>query len=315
MLLSIWPRLDQPWADVLDLARFCDREGWHTLYVEDHFIGHPAAAEREPLLEATATLSALAAATGRIRLGTLVLSVTYRHPAVIANWAATLDHVSNGRLTLGLGAGWQESEHTAYGLPLGPPGERVDRFVEGLRVVRGLLERERTTLAGRYFQVVDAVSEPKPLQAKVPVLVGAKQNRMLGVVARYADVWNMWSTPSVFAERAGVLDARCERIGRDPATISRSTQALLRITDDRADAERFAAEHAPRPCLAGPVGTVAEGIAAYAQVGVGEFIVVDSDLGTGAEREDTLSALRVALAGVLIPDAGPAHGTGAPARG
>ncbi len=297
MRLSIWPGLDQPWADVLDLARYADREGWHTLYVEDHFIGHPAPAEREPLLEATATLSALAVATERIRLGTLVLSVTYRHPAVIANWAATLDHVSNGRLTLGLGAGWQQSEHTAYGLPLGPPGERVDRFVEGLQVVRGLLETERTTVAGRYYQLRDAVSEPKPVQAKVPILVGAKQDRMLGVVARYADAWNMWSTPDTLAERGRVLDAHCERIGRDPSTLARSTQALLRITDDVAEAERFVAENAPRPCLAGTTDVVADAIVSYAAVGADEFIVVDAGLGTGAERADTLSALRAAVLG------------------
>ncbi|MEO7069243.1 MAG: LLM class flavin-dependent oxidoreductase [Nostocoides sp.] len=300
MRLSIWPGLDQPWHDVLDLARFADRAGWDTLYVEDHFIGHPASSERDPLLEATASLSAIAAATDRIRLGTLVLSVTYRHPAVIANWAATLDHVSGGRLTLGLGAGWRESEHTAYGLPLGRPGARVDRFVEGLQVVRGLLESERTTVEGRYYQVRDAVSEPKPIQAKVPILVGAKQNRMLGVVARYADGWNMWSTPATLAERAAVLDAHCGRIGRDPASIARSTQALLRITDDPAAAERFVASNAPRPCLAGSTDMVADAIGSYAAVGVDEFIVVDSDCGTGAQREDTLSALRAAVLERLV---------------
>lgn len=295
MRLSIWPGLGQPWSDVLDLARFCDREGWDTVYVEDHFIAHGAEDDLDPLLEATASLSAIAAATERIRLGTLVLSVTYRHPAVIANWAATLDQVSAGRLTLGLGAGWQEDEHTAYGLPLGPPGERVDRFVEGLQVVRGLLETERTTVDGRYYQVRDAVSEPKPVQTRVPILIGAKQNRMLGVVARYADEWNMWSTPATLAERTSVLVAHCERFGRDPATIARSTQALLLVTDDPARAEHFVTSNAPRPCIAGSTDVVADAIVSYAAVGVDEYIVVGDDFGTGAEREDTLSALRTAV--------------------
>lgn len=297
MRLSIWPGVDQPWQDLLDLARYADRAGFDTLYVEDHFVTPHD--ERAPLLEATACLSALGAATERIGLGTLVLSVTYRHPAVIANWAAALDHISGGRLVLGLGTGWQEVEHEQYGLRLGPPGERVERFVEGLRVVEGLLGQSHTTVEGRYFTVREAVCEPKPLQERVPILVGAKGDRMLGVVARHADRWNMWSLPDRLAERGAVLDAQCERIGRDPATIQRSTQTLLCVTDDAARVEEFRARSGARPALAGSAESVAEQIAAYEAVGLDEFIVVDDGMGRGAEREDTLDALLESLRPVL----------------
>lgn len=296
MRLSIWPGLDQPWTDVLDLARFADRGGWDTFYVEDHFVTHPPGDLDDPLLEATATLAAVAAVTERIHLGTLVLSVTYRHPTVIANWAAALDQISGGRVVLGLGAGWQEDEHARYGIRLGPPGERVDRFVEGLRIVRGMLETERTTVEGTWFTVHDAICEPKPVQAHLPILVGAKQPRMLGVVARYADRWNLWASPEVLAERGRVLDAHCERVGRDPATIERSAQAMLCVTADPARSAAFLADSGPRARLAGTPEQVAEQIHSYAAVGLDEFIVVvDAGFGRGAEREDTLSALHEAF--------------------
>ena len=296
MRFSIWPDLDEPWPELRAVVTHADATGWDTVYVEDHFITHSA--PQSPLLEATGTLAALAAATERIKLGTLVLSVTYRHPAVIANWAATVDQLSAGRLVLGLGAGWEEHEHAAYGLSLGSPGERVDRFVEGLAVVQGLLTQPRTTVEGRFFQVRDAACEPKPHQEHVPILVGAKGPRMLGVVAEHADRWNMWGSAAQVAEKSAVLDAHCERLGRDPKSVERSTQAMLSVTDDPATARGFLDQHGVtgRAAIAGPAAEVADRVAAYAEVGVDEFIVLTSDLGRGAERLDTLDALRAALA-------------------
>ena len=296
MRFSIWPDLDEPWPELRALVAHADATGWDTVYVEDHFITH--AAPQSPLLEATGTLAALAAATERIKLGTLVLSVTYRHPAVIANWAATVDQLSAGRLVLGLGAGWEEHEHAAYGLALGSPGERVDRFVEGLAVVQGLLTQPRTTVEGRFFQVRDAACEPKPHQDHVPILVGAKGPRMLGVVAEHADRWNMWGSAAQVADKAAVLDAHCERLGRDPKSIERSTQTMVCVTDDPARARGFLDEHGAtgRAAIAGPAAEVADQVASYAEVGVDEFIVLTSELGRGDERLDTLDALQVALA-------------------
>ena len=300
MRFSIWPSLSQPWADVLDAARHAESTGWDGVYVADHFMGDGGGfgAPETPMLEATAVLAALARDTERVRLGSLVFGVTYRHPAVLANWAATTDHLSDGRLVLGLGAGWQENEHEQYGIELGTPGERITRFEEALRVIRGLLGEARTTVAGRYYTVTDALAEPKPLQAPLPLLVGGKGDRMLGVVARHADEWNMWSRPEQFASRSADLDVRCEREGRNPSTIRRSTQALVFVVDDAATGRDLVERVAPRPAIAGPPAAMAELMGAYRDAGVDEFIVPDNTLGGGTRRAEALDSLQAAFATV-----------------
>jgi alkanesulfonate monooxygenase SsuD/methylene tetrahydromethanopterin reductase-like flavin-dependent oxidoreductase (luciferase family) len=299
--LSLWPSTSQPWADLLSVARHVDDRGWHGLYVADHFMGDGASfgAAHAPWLEATAVLGALAGATDRVRLAPLVLSATYRHPAAVANWAATVDHASGGRLTLGLGAGWQLNEHEQYGIELGTPGERVARFDEYLAVVQGLLADEVTSLAGEWFTVLDARCEPKPVQRPLPVLVGAKGERMLGIVARRADQWNRWSSPAEMLVAAEVLARHCDQIGRDPASIHRSTQALVMVTDDAAAARAFVESVAPRAAVAGPPEAFADQVGAWAAAGVDEVIVPDWLLGTGAERSDHLDALHAAAAPLL----------------
>ncbi len=290
MLLSLWPGVDGDWADIAAAARYADAGGWHALYVEDHFFDDSA--PLAPLHDVTATVAALAALTERIRLATLVLSVTHRHPAVIANWASTVDHVSGGRFTLGLGAGWSEPEHTAYGLALGTPGERVHRFAEAVEVIDGLLHQERTTVHGHWFDVTDATAPPHPVQPRMPLLFGAKGNRMLGLTARFADEWNAWSSPESLRERMAALDHACERHDRDPATVHRSTQALVFVSDDPARVGEVRAEHSgARAILAGSAAQVVEQLGAYQRVGADEFIVPTFLMGTGAEREDALSAL------------------------
>jgi probable F420-dependent oxidoreductase len=300
MRFSVWPSLTQPWSDVLDAASHADATGWDGVYLADHFMGDASAAfpEQIPTLEATAALAALATATTRVRLSPLVLGITYRHPAVLAKWAATVDHVSGGRLLLGVGAGWQENEHERYGIPLGPPGERVARFEEALLILRGMLSEPLTTVEGRHYDVRDAVAEPKPVQARLPLLIGAKGDRMLGLVARHADEWNMWSSPEQFAERAAVLAGRCERIDRDPATIARSTQALFFVVDDPAKGADLVQRVAPRPAVAGTPAQIAEAAAAYRDAGVDELIVPDFTLGAGARRRDALDALAEAFEGL-----------------
>lgn len=158
MRFSIWGQTNQSWTDLLDIAQYADGGSWRAFYAADHFMAHSDTAEqRTDFHEATAIFAALAAATSRIRLAPLVLSMTFRHPAVLANWAATVDHVSQGRFTLGLGAGWQENEHQRYGLELGKPGPRVDRFSEGLQVITGLLNEQATTVNGAYYQLAEAI--------------------------------------------------------------------------------------------------------------------------------------------------------------
>ena len=293
MRFSVWPNLMQPVDDVLGVAGHADRTGWDGVWVADHFMGDgggfgPA---ENPTLEATAVLSALAVTTERARLGPLVLGSTYRHPAVVANWAATTDVLSGGRLVLGVGAGWQTNEHEQYGIDLPAVGDRVDRFRETCEVLNGLLRSDRTTFDGRWFHVTDALCEPKPVQDPLPLLVGGKGDRMLGIVARYADEWNMWGLPAVIAERGAVLDRRCESIGRDPSTVRRSTQALLLPTDDDPAAQRFLDAVAPRAAVAGSWERITQVVGEWRDAGVDEVIVPDSPLGRGARRLELLDGL------------------------
>ncbi len=293
MRFSIWPNLQQPWADVLEVATHAEATGWDGVYLADHFMGDGVSfgTADTPTLEATAGLAALATATSRVRLGSLVLGMTYRHPAVLAKWAATTDHASGGRLLLGVGTGWQQNEHDQYGIRLGPPGERIARFEEGCRILLGLLREPRTTVAGEHYRVTDAVAEPKPVQQPLPLLIGGKGDRMLGVVARCADEWNMWGLAPAIAERSAVLERRCEAIDRDPASIRRSAQALVRLTDDPSEAERFLTRTGGRAAVAGPAAAVVDAAAALRDVGLDELIVPDFALGRGQARLERMDAL------------------------
>ena len=247
-------------------------------------------AEETPTFEATALIGALAGATQRVRLGTLVLGATYRHPAVLASWAATIDHASEGRLLLGIGAGWQENEHQQYGIGLGGPRERLDRFDEYAQVLLGLLRAPRTTVRGQHYEVVDAISEPKPVQQPLPILIGGKGDRMLRLVARYADEWNMWGLAPVIAERRAALDRACERAGRDPAEIRTSAQALVLLTDDPAAAARFV-ESTPRAAIAGMPDQLASAVADWQEIGLDELIVPDFLLGRGQQKLEAMDAI------------------------
>lgn len=296
MRFSVWPNLQQPVDDVVAIARHAEATGWDGVWVADHFMGDDGGfgPVETPTLEATAVLAALAVATERVRIGSLVLGATYRHPAVVANWAATVDHLSGGRLVLGLGAGWQVNEHEQYGIELPLVGDRVTRFEEVCAVVRSLLAEERTTFEGRWFRLRDAVCEPKPARP-LPLLVGGKGDRMLGIAGRWADEWNMWSRPEVLAERGAVLDRACEAAGRDPRSVHRSTQALVRITDDEAAASRFVEAVAPRAAFAGPAERFAELVGAWAEVGVDEVVVPDFAMGPAERTLDALDAIAAAV--------------------
>lgn len=293
MRFSFWTNTSQPWSDLVDGVTHAEQTGWDGVYVADHFMadaGGPFPADL-PMFEATAALSALASMTERVRLAALVFGITYRHPAVLAKWAATTDHISDGRLLLGLGAGWQENEHEQYGIALGPPGQRVDRFAEALQVVRGLLDDDTTTVEGDHYTVRDAIAWPKPVQRHLPILVGATGPRMLGVVARHADEWNMWSLAPALAERRAVLNQKCEAIGRDPGEIATSTQALFFVLDNNDDAETWIKMVEGRPCVAGTADRIAQSVAAWRDAGVDEVIVPDFTLGTGTQRADALDTI------------------------
>ena len=222
--VSIVLDLGRSWPEVLEIARAAEVAGVHAIYVPDHFMQHTAddSGQDAPMLESWTTLTALASVVVRARLGTLVLGATYRHPAVVANMAATLDHVTGGRVVLGLGTGWQADEHHAYGIALPPAGRLSDHFEEHTRAIHSLLRRDRTTLVGEHVTLRDAPCRPAPLQHPLPLLVGGGgERRTMRVAATYADAWHTWATPDELARKNRVLDAHCSDLGRDPAEIRR----------------------------------------------------------------------------------------------
>lgn len=215
------------WADMLAVWRAADEiDIYESGWTFDHF--YPIFSDPTgPCLEGWTTLTALAQATRRLRLGTMVTGVHYRHPAVLANMAATLDIISGGRLELGIGAGWNEEESGAYGIELGTIGERMDRFEEACQVLIGLLSRETTDFDGKFYRLTNARNEPKgPQRPHPPICIGGNgEKRTLRITARYAQHWNFVAgTPAEFIRKRDVLAAHCADIGRDPKEITLSAQ-------------------------------------------------------------------------------------------
>ncbi len=230
------------WPNLVDFWTEADRiEQFFACWAFDHF--YPLGGNDDgDCFEAWTVLSALAALTSRIRVGLMVASNTYRHPAVHAKIAATLDHVSGGRLEIGLGAGWFEPEHRAYGIELPPLGRRFDMFEEGLEVIHRLLTEESVDFEGRHYRLAGAYCNPKPLQRpRPPIVVGGRgEQRLIPAAARWADHWNYPSHDEHFRRKIAVLHEACRAIGRDPTTVEVSTQ--VRATDDpNATAARVAA--------------------------------------------------------------------------
>lgn len=218
------------WADMLQLWREADQmEVFESAWNWDHF--YPLAPPHDgPNLEGWTTLAALAQATSRIRVGAMVNGMHHRHPAVTANMAATLDYISEGRFELGMGAGWNFMESDAYGIELGSPRERSDRFEEGMEVIVALLEQATTTFAGDYYRLTEARCEPKPLQPHIPIVIGGKgRKRTMRTAARFADQWDglFPESPAEFAELSDVLDEHCAAVARDPGEIARSIHLPL----------------------------------------------------------------------------------------
>lgn len=287
MKFSLWPGNDRTPAVVLDEARAADQAGWHGVWLADHYMpntpdGAPA---RGDAYECWSLLPAIAAVTSRVRVGTLVSPTSVHHPALLAKRAATLDHLSAGRMVLGLGAGWQVNEHHAYGIELEPPGKRVSRFEEAIAVITALLSQDSTTFHGACYEITSAPCDPKPVQSPLPVLVGTRSPRMMRITARHASEWNTWGTPEVAAANREKLLAACEQVGRDPATIWASVNALIGL-----DA---AAPPPGRAALHGSAERLRDQLGQYAQRGFEEFILPDWNLSRDpSELADSLARLK-----------------------
>ena len=234
---------DTTWADMLAVWQAADEiDLFESAWTFDHFYPIFTDDVSGPCMEGWITATALAQATRRLRVGVLVTGLPYRHPAVLANMAATLDIVSGGRLELGIGAGWNEVEAKAYGIDLHATlTERFDAFDEGCQAIIGLLTNEQTTFAGRYVQLTDAYCNPKPVQRPhPPICIGGRgERRTLRSVARFAQHWNYPGGPvEEFAAKFDVLRAHCADLGRDPSEITVSTH--LRGTADASSSRRSA---------------------------------------------------------------------------
>ena len=216
------------WPELLARVRETEALGFDGLFLVDHFFGLFDVSE--PTHEAYTMLAALAPFTQRMRLGVMVCGNMYRHPAFLLKQAISVDHISGGRVDFGVGAGWLEREHEAYGFPYPTARERVDRFAEALEIWDLLQRQERTTYEGAHYRLLDAPFEPKSLQQpRLPVLIGGSGPRMLRLTARHADIWNMVATPEEGAAVNRRLSAICEEIGRDPASLVRSVSPSINL--------------------------------------------------------------------------------------
>jgi alkanesulfonate monooxygenase SsuD/methylene tetrahydromethanopterin reductase-like flavin-dependent oxidoreductase (luciferase family) len=250
-----------PFETLVERWQYFERLGFDSVWDCDHF-NQPSRPDG-PYFESWTLLAALAARTTRIRVGVLVSSNTFRHPALLAQQAVTLDHVSNGRLELGLGAGWFVPEHERFGLPFPPPGERVGRFREAVEIVDSLLRHEATTFEGRYYRVTEASLRPAPLQKpRPPLTLGAHRPRMLRICAEYADSWNSFGTVEEMRERNELLDQACAAVGREPREIRRSFYGW---------ASQMKAQGLPDPWQS--TAAFEDVVGRYLAVGIGEFVI------------------------------------------
>jgi F420-dependent oxidoreductase-like protein len=250
------------------LWRRIEELGFDWISIWDHFYAADATGDPH-CLEAITAHTALAATTERVLCGSLVYSAGYRHPAVLANAMATLDQVAHGRTVLGLGGGWLRNEYDAYGLHYGSAGERLRMLEEYVQCVRGLLTQERTTFAGTFFQLTEAQCEPKP-SGRLPIWIGGGGEKVtLRIAAQYADGWNVpFVPPEAWAHKAAVLDAHCERLGRDPATITKSVNLGMAFTDEELRRQFGPLANAFKPgVLSGTVQEMVDKVGAYVDAG------------------------------------------------
>jgi alkanesulfonate monooxygenase SsuD/methylene tetrahydromethanopterin reductase-like flavin-dependent oxidoreductase (luciferase family) len=217
-----------------------------------------------------------------------VAPTSVHHPALLANRAATLDHLSGGRMTLGMGAGWQINEHHAYGIELEAPGARVSRFEESIQIVRSLLDNDHTDFDGEFYTFTNAPCDPKPIQAKLPILVGTGGPRMCRITARHAQEWNTWGAPEMAAGARETFTNACEAVDVDPASLHTSVQAMFFVTEDDEKAAKIKGGDAGPRSIAGSVAHIIDQIGQYAEQGFDEVIIPDFTL--GATREERFAA-------------------------
>jgi len=259
--------------------------GYDSVWLDDHFYG-VLTPQWDDSLECWTLMAALARETSTLRFGTLVACNGYRHPALVAKMAASVDHISHGRLEFGLGAGWYEQEFTAYGYDFPPIGTRLRQLDEALHICRRMWTEERATFEGRYHRVREAWCNPKPVQKPYPPIMigGGGEKVLLRIVAEHADRWNLGGGIDDFRQKLPVLEAHCRAIGRDPTTIEKSWFGNLLIEPDderlqrrlakRAARTGAAADHLDQRTIAGTPPQVIGRIREFVALGVTHFIAM-----------------------------------------
>ena len=296
------------WPSLREAVVAAEAGGADDLWIDDHLLTDEGDAA-DPKFEGWSTLSAVAASTTRPRLGLLVAANTFRNPGLTAKLATTLDHISSGRAILGIGGGWFEEEHRAFGLDFGSGfGERLDRLAESVEIIRRLLDGERFSHEGRFYQLRDALVAPRPIQTRLPILVGGSgPQKTLRIVARHADLWSAYGTPASLSVSDAILRERCAEVGRDEAEIERTVNLNVVVRSTAAEAERawasYAAAHGPREgegqlLVGGTIDEVAASLVEYARIGFRHPILIFRspwDL----ETISALGAIREAMAARL----------------
>jgi alkanesulfonate monooxygenase SsuD/methylene tetrahydromethanopterin reductase-like flavin-dependent oxidoreductase (luciferase family) len=249
---------------------------WDHFYAADATITADGVTSGSMCLESIAAHTALAMTTSRVRCGCLVYCVGYRHPAVLANAMATIDHLSGGRVTCGLGAGWHQGEYAAYDIPFPPAGVRLRQLGEAIRCVRLLLTEDVADFDGEFFNLRDARCDPKPVQQRLPLWIGgAGEQVTLKLVARHADGWNVpFVAPDVYAHKVRVLEGHCEKVGRDLSEIERTVNLALAWRDEDLEAQFGGIAQFVRPSvLIGSTQEVVDRISGYADAGCAQVNV------------------------------------------
>ncbi|HVN83259.1 MAG TPA: LLM class F420-dependent oxidoreductase [Candidatus Binatia bacterium] len=272
------------WDEIVRIWQRAEALGYDTAWTYDHFVA-VMMDPFDPTLEAWSCLAALAVHTSRIRIGALVTGNTYRHPAILAKIATTVDVISKGRLEFGIGAGWYEPEHSMFGLPFGTVRERCERLDEALHVIRGLWHDQYAAFAGAHYRVQAAIAEPKPVQQPHPpiTIAGAGEKRLLPIVARHADAWSSFGSPDVFRRKIEILRGLCETEQRDCEAIEKGVLVPTAITDDLSTVapliqgyamyQGLVEDEARKWMLLGTVDDVCRQIDAFVAAGVRHFVV------------------------------------------
>jgi len=303
--IQLWPQ-GTDWPGLRDAAVAAEQAGFDSIWTWDHLLSIYGP-EDQPSLEGWTALAAVAALTTRARLGLMVAANTFRNPGLTAKIVTTLDHVSDGRAILGLGGAWVEREHDAFGVPFRSGfGERLDALDEAVMLIRQLLDGERVTHDGRFYRFDEAISVPRPIQPRLPILIGGTgRKKTLRIVAQRADGWNASGSLEQMRDLVAVLDEHCAAVGRDRSEIDMTVTFPIVIRDERRAAEaRFAELLAnnstdtagPMPVLLGPPSAVADQIAPFRSLGF-ETCIVRMVSPFDRETIDRMGEVRDALGG------------------